>query len=49
MRDENTLYVASPSVITSDRGGGGDGKELNKLIINSVPVISAHAPMAAAR
>lgn len=45
VRDGNALYVAFPNVITSE----GGGKELNKRITTSAPVISAHAPVAAAR
>ena len=40
MRDENALYVDFSYVITSYR----DGKELNKLITTSAPVISKQTP-----
>lgn len=40
VRDGNALYVAFPNVSTSE----GDGKELNKLITTSVPMISQVPP-----
>lgn len=43
MRDENTLYVDFSNIITSYR----DGKELNKLITTSAPVISPQTPVTA--